>query len=79
MLNIVWFLAAVSTDIETSIITDSALIGAEESTISGSLLGEGSALQCLWLAPFQKCTSQSLQDIISARYSLFYMAAMFIE
>ena len=43
MLNIVWFLAAVSTDIETSIITDSALIGAEESTISGSLLGEGSA------------------------------------
>ena len=41
MLNIVWYLAAVSTDVETSILTDYALVGANESTMSGSKLGEG--------------------------------------
>ena len=40
MLNIVWCLAA---DVEANILTDSALVGAEESTMSGSKLGEGRA------------------------------------
>ena len=43
MLNIVWCLAAVGADVEGSILTDSALIGAEESTMSGSKLGDGRA------------------------------------
>ena len=37
MLNIVWCLAAV---VKANIFTDSALVGAEESTMSGSKLGE---------------------------------------
>ena len=41
MLNIVWCLAAVGADVEANILTDSALVGAEESTMSGSKLGEG--------------------------------------
>ena len=44
MLNIVWCLAAVDADVEANILTDSALLGAEESTMSGSKLGEGRAL-----------------------------------
>ena len=40
MLNIVWCLAAVGADVEANILTDSALVGAEESTMSGSKLGE---------------------------------------
>ena len=40
MLNIVWCLAA---DVEANILTDSALVGAEESTMSGSKLGEARA------------------------------------
>ena len=36
MLNIVWHLAAVGADVEASILTDSALVGAEVSTMSGS-------------------------------------------
>ena len=43
MLNIVWCFAAVGADIEANILTDSALVGAEESTMSGSKLGEGRA------------------------------------
>ena len=47
MLNIVWCLAAVGADVEANILTDSALGGAEESTMSGSRLGKGRAfLQC---------------------------------
>ena len=38
MLNIVWCLAA---DVEAKILTESALVGAKESTMSGSKLGEG--------------------------------------
>ena len=47
MLNIVWCLAAVGADVEASILTDSALVGAEESTMSGSKLAEGSRVDCL--------------------------------
>ena len=36
MLNIVWCLAAVGAYVEASILTDSALVGAEEYTMSGS-------------------------------------------
>ena len=43
MLNIVWCLAAGGTDGEANILTDSGLVGAEESTMSGSKLGEGRA------------------------------------
>ena len=43
MLNIVWCLAAVGADVETNILTDSALVRAKESTMSGSELGEGRA------------------------------------
>ena len=35
MLNIVWCLAAVGADVEANILTDSVLVGAEESTMSG--------------------------------------------
>ena len=42
MLNIVWCLAAVDADVKANILTDSALVEAEESTMSG-------------LIPFQKC------------------------
>ena len=38
MFNIVWYLAAVGADVEANILTDSALVGAEESTMSGSKL-----------------------------------------
>ena len=41
MLNIVCCLAAVGADIEGNMLTDSALVGAEESTMSGFKLGEG--------------------------------------
>ena len=41
MLNIVWCLGA---DVEANILTDSALVGAEEYTMSGSKLGEGHAI-----------------------------------
>ena len=41
MLNIVWCLAAVGADVEDNILTDSALVGAEESTMSGSKLDKG--------------------------------------
>ena len=41
MLNIVWCLAAVGADVEANILNDSALVGAEKSTMSGSKLGEG--------------------------------------
>ena len=41
MLNIVWCLAAVGADVEANILTDSALVGAEESTMSRSKLGQG--------------------------------------
>ena len=44
MLNIVWCLVAVGADAEANILTDSALVGAKESTMSGSKLGEGRAL-----------------------------------
>ena len=40
MLNIVWCVAAVGVDVEANILTDSALVGAEETTMSGSKLGE---------------------------------------
>ena len=40
MLNIVWCLAA---DAEANILTDSALVAAEESTMSGSKLSDGHA------------------------------------
>ena len=43
MLNIVWCLAAIGTYVEANILTDSALVGAKESTIYGSELGEGRA------------------------------------
>ena len=43
MLNIVWRLATVDADVEANILTDSALVGAKESTMSGSKLGEGCA------------------------------------
>ena len=43
MLNMVWCLVAVGADAEASILADSALVGAEESTMSGSKLGEGRA------------------------------------
>ena len=43
MLNIMWCLATVGTDLEASNLTDSALVGAKESTMSGSYLGEGRA------------------------------------
>ena len=43
MLNIVWCPAAAGADVEANILTDSALVGAEESTVSGSKLGEGRA------------------------------------
>ena len=43
MLNIVWCLAAVGANVEANILTDSPLVGAEESTMSGSKLGEGHA------------------------------------
>ena len=43
MLNIVWCLAAVGADVEGNILTDYALVGPEESTMSGSKLGEGRA------------------------------------
>ena len=43
MLNIVWCLAAVGADLEANILTDSALVGAKESTMSRSKLGEGRA------------------------------------
>ena len=36
MLNIVWCLAAVGADVEDSILTDSARVGAKEYTMSGS-------------------------------------------
>ena len=41
MLNIVWCLAAVGTDVKFSILNDSALIGAKESTMSGSRWARG--------------------------------------
>ena len=41
LLNIVWCLATVGSDVEANILTDSSLVGAEESTMSGSKLGEG--------------------------------------
>ena len=40
MLDVVWSLAAVGTDIETSVLLHSALIGAYEFAISGSQLCE---------------------------------------
>ena len=43
MLNIVWCLAAVGADVEDNMLTDSALVGAKESTMSGSKLGESRA------------------------------------
>ena len=43
MHNIVWCLAAVGADVEANILTDSALVGTNESTMSGSELGEGRA------------------------------------
>ena len=43
MLNIVWCLPAVGADVEANILTDSALVGAEASTMSGTKLGEGRA------------------------------------
>ena len=43
MLTIVLCLAAVGADVEANILTDSALVGAEESTMSGSKLGEDRA------------------------------------
>ena len=43
MLNIVWCLAALGADVEANILNDSALVGAKESTMSGSELGEGRA------------------------------------
>ena len=43
MLNIVWWLAVVGADVEANILTDSALVGAKESTMSGSKLGDGRA------------------------------------
>ena len=43
MINIVWCLAAVGADVEANILADSAPVGAEESTMSGSKLGEGRA------------------------------------
>ena len=36
MLNIVWCLTAVGAYVEASILTDSALVAAKESTMSGS-------------------------------------------
>ena len=36
MPNIVWCFATVVADVEASILTDSALVGAKESTMSGS-------------------------------------------
>ena len=35
MLNIVWCFAAVGADVEATILTNSALVGANESTMSG--------------------------------------------
>ena len=54
MLNIVWCLAAVGTDVKFSILNDSALIGAKESTMSGSRW----ARACVpsWLVLFLKMT-----------------------
>ena len=43
MLNIVWCLAEVGADVEANILSDFALVGAKESTMSGSMLGEGRA------------------------------------
>ena len=43
MLNIVWCLTAVGADVEANILTDSALVGSKESTMSESKLGEGRA------------------------------------
>ena len=43
MLNIVWCLAAVGADVEANILPDSALVGDEESTLSGCKLCEGRA------------------------------------
>ena len=43
MLNIVWCLVAVGAEVETNILTGSAIVGAKESTMSGSELGEGRA------------------------------------
>ena len=54
MLNIVWCIAAVGADVEGNILTDSALVGAEESTMSGSKFGRGSCVPS-GLIPFQKC------------------------
>ena len=54
MLNILWCPSAVGADVEANILTDSALVGAEESTMSGSNLGEGLCIPS-GLIPFQKC------------------------
>ena len=43
MINIVWCHAAVGADVEANITTDPALVGAEESTMSGSKWSEGRA------------------------------------
>ena len=43
ILDVMWRLAAVGTDVETSVLLYAALIGAYEFSISGSYLREGGA------------------------------------
>ena len=43
ILNIVWCLAPVGSEVEANILTDSALVGAKEYTMFGSKLGDGRA------------------------------------